>query len=163
MTSMPHHCTRRSAGAQFATAFCGAVVSASMLLTLAGPVAAQSVARGSQALSNASGLSAFGSGLVVQGSLQGVAAGGELVVESVQRSGEVAVVVLRGASEAAKVSVQFAAGAAVVASLTVGAKVQVVADATGWSLMQAGKLLSYIANEAGAAMVHQGKHGEVRR
>jgi hypothetical protein len=61
------------------------------------------------------------------------------------------------------VSIQFAASAVVMASLTVGTRILVVADATGWSLMQAGKLLSYIANEAGAAMVHQGKHGEVRR
>jgi hypothetical protein len=122
------------------------------------PASAQSVARNSQALSNAAGLSAYGSGLVLAGSVEGAAASGQLVVDSVTRTGEAVVIVLRGASDGAKVSLQFAADALAVTSLMVGASVVVVSEATGHALMYGGRLVAYLPNEMGRAMVYQARH-----
>lgn len=124
--------------------------------------AAQSVARGSQALSNASGLSALGSGLVVQGSLKGVQGSAQFIVESVERSGELVVIVLRGASEATRLSIQVAGSAVAATSLAVGATVIAIADATGWALRVADRVLAYVPNEYGASMVHQSRRSDSR-
>lgn len=118
---------------------------------------AQSVANYSNAMSNASGLSAHGSGLVVAGSMEAAAASGKLMVESIQQTAEGVVVILKASGQAAGVSVQISQQAVSAASLATGAMVEVISEAAGYALVSAGQMIAYIPNELGRTMVHQSK------
>lgn len=112
----------------------------------------------SQTLSNASGASLAGSGLVVAGTSQLIQGSAQLTITALQATGEFVVIVMRGASEATTVSVRASATAAGAASVAVGSTVQVVAESAGNSLYVAGKLIAFIPNEVGRALIHQSKH-----
>lgn len=115
----------------------------------------------SQTLSNASNASLIGSGFVVAGTSQLIQGGAQLTVTALEAAGESVVVVMRGVSEATTVSVKASANAVGAASVVVGSAVQVVAEATGNSLYVAGKLIAFIPNEIGRALIHQSKHAPV--
>lgn len=116
-----------------------------------------STANPSRSLSSASELSARGSGLIVQGSVDTLAAASELTVTSIATAADVSTIVLRDLSKAAEISVQVASEVAGAMSLAIGTAVQVVAEATGYSLVYAGKVLAFIPNEAGKAMLHHSR------
>ena len=113
--------------------------------------------QGSTDLSNASELVAEGSATVVVGSLSAVAASGTVVVASVEAAGDASVVVLAGASDAAQATVRLSGRAAREASLVAGASVSVVATSTGCLLIASGKVLAFIPNEIGKALLHHSR------
>ena len=113
--------------------------------------------RGSVDMSNASTLAAEGSAAVVYGSLSAVAASGLVVVESVEAAGDASVVVLAGASDAAHAAVRLSGRVANGASLAAGAAVNVVAMSSGYLLVAGGKVLAFIPNEVGKALIHHSR------
>ncbi|MDL2357277.1 MAG: hypothetical protein QFF03_18645 [Pseudomonadota bacterium] len=110
--------------------------------------------QGSTDLSGASELVAEGSATLVVGSLSALAASGTVVIESVEAAGDASVVVLAGASDAAQATLRLSGRAAREAALVAGASVSVVATSTGCLLVAAGKVLAFIPNEAGKALLH---------
>ena len=135
--------------------------SASFLATLIHGVAfAADPGQSSVAASEASGASvvAVGSAVVV-GSLATMALAGSAVVASVETVGDVSVVVLRGVSDASDVTLRIAGGVSVVA----GSIVEVVALGTGCALMTAGRMVAFIPNQIGRALVHQRPLAALRR
>lgn len=132
-----------------------------LLLCLACGMAPQASAHGdgSTALSNASGFLALGSASVVVGSLSLVAGSGAVVVETVQAVGGASMVVLRGASDGVSATVRFSGNVAGGASLVVGASVTLVAEATGYLLVSAGRVIAFIPNEIGRSLLHHSRVG----
>lgn len=110
-------------------------------------------------MSNASGLVAQGSATVVEGSLSVVAASGSIVVESVQMAGGASLVVLAGASDAARATLRLSGDVVVGASLVAGVSVALVAVSTGYVLVSAGKVIAFITNEVGHALLHHSRVG----
>ena len=111
-------------------------------------------ADGSQALSNGIGeLSA----VVVAGSVLTVYGAGSLVVESVQTVGDGVEVVLAGASEGSKATVQFSGKALEGVSMAAGTAVSVVAMSAGHALVVSGKVIAFLPNEIGKALLHHSR------
>jgi hypothetical protein len=108
-------------------------------------------------LSSASQLVAEGSATVVYGSLSAIAASGSAVVASVEVVADASIVVLAGALDAGKASVRLSGRAAQGASVAVGTAVDVVAMSTGYMLVAAGKVLAFVPNEAGKALLHHSR------
>ena len=107
--------------------------------------------------SNASEMSAFGSVIVVAGTMSLVAGSAVTVVESVEKVGESVVVVLKGAAEGSRVTLKMSGKAVTGASLVAGTAVSVVAMASGHALVVAGKVIAFIPNEAGKALLHHSR------
>ncbi len=107
-------------------------------------------------LSNASELVA--SGLAI-GSLSLLAGASEVVIVSAEKVGDGVILVLAGASEAARVTVNLSGKAVQGMALAVGTTVSVVAASTGYVLVCAGKVLAFVPNEAGKALLHHSKAG----
>jgi hypothetical protein len=128
-----------------------------LLACASGTRAAGAGQSGSTGLSNASALVAEGSATVVYGSLSAVAASGTMVVESVEAAGDASVVVLAGASAAANAALRLSGRAAREASLVAGASVNLVATSTGYLLVASGKVLAFIPNEIGKALMHHSR------
>jgi hypothetical protein len=128
-----------------------------LLLLFSACAAGAAEQQGSTGLSNASGLVAEGSATVAYGSLSAVAASGTAVVESVELAGDASVVVLAGASDAAQVAVRLSGRAAREASLAVGTSVNVMATSSGYLLVTAGKVLAFVPNEIGRALIHHSR------
>jgi len=84
--------------------------------------------------------------------------GSEFTVKAVQASGDGLVLVLQSASSAAETSARVSAEAVQAASVGVGTSVRVVAESTGYSLMAAGKLLAFVPNEIGRALLHHARY-----
>lgn len=112
---------------------------------------------GSAELSKASELVAEGSATVVVGSLMAVAASGTVVVESIEAAEDASVIVLAGASDAAQAAVRLSGRAARESGLAVGASVQVVATSSGYLLVGAGKVIAFVPNELGKALLHHSR------
>jgi len=131
----------------------------SLCLYLCLACGAASAEQGASALSNASGLIAEGSATVVYGSLSAVAASGTVVVESVQVAGDASIVVLAGASDATRATLRLSGNVLQGASVVAGASVAVVAVSTGYLLVSAGKVIAFIPNEIGSALLHHSRVG----
>jgi hypothetical protein len=116
--------------------------------------------QGSTDLSNASQLVTQGSATVVYGSLSALAASGTVLVESVEVAGDASVIVLAGASNAAQATIRLSGRAAREASLAAGASVNVMATSTGTLLVASGKVLAFIPNEIGKALIHHSRVSE---
>jgi len=118
---------------------------------LAVACASSQAADGSQALSkNAGGLSA----IVAAGSALTVFAAGSLVVESVEVIGDGVVVVLKAVGDGSKATVQFSGKALEGVSVVAGTAVSTVAMSAGHALVVSGKVIAFIPNEAGKALLH---------
>ncbi|MDB5911203.1 MAG: hypothetical protein JWP34_5320 [Massilia sp.] len=113
--------------------------------------------QGSTDLSNASELVAEGSATVVNGSLSAVAASGTVLVQSIEAAGDASMIVLAGASGAVQATIRLSGRAAREASLVAGASVNVVATSTGALLVASGKVLAFIPNEIGKALIHHSR------
>jgi hypothetical protein len=118
-----------------------------------------SAEQSASALSNASGLIAEGASTVVYGSLSAVAASGTVVVESVQVAGDASIVVLAGASDATRATLRLSGNVLQGASVVAGASVVVMAVSTGYVLVSAGKVIAFIPNEIGSALLHHSRVG----
>ena len=121
-----------------------------MLLSCLAGAAPAAEPRGSTDLSNASALVAYGS-------LSTLAASGTVVVDSIEAAGDASVVVLAGASNVGQAAVRLSGRAAREASLAVGASVNVVAISSGYLLVAAGKVLAFVPNEMGRALLHHSR------
>lgn len=117
----------------------------------------------SQAMSVGSFLSVIGSSFVVAGPVQLIHGSTQLTVTALESAGESVVVVMRGVSDVTTVSIKTSATAVGTASVVVGSAVQVVAESAGSALYVAGKLIAFIPNEIGRALIHQSRHEPVAR
>lgn len=109
------------------------------------------------ALSRASNALSQAASSVVEGSLTTVGASGMLVVTSVEVLAQGSVVVLKGVSDGISVTVQLSGQAIQGLGLASGAMVQASAVATGHILISAGKVIAFIPNELGKALIHHEK------
>jgi hypothetical protein len=132
------------------------VVTGTLILACATAAAAESTGRGSQGSETLSA----GSGMVVWGSASVLAASGMLVVAGLEAAGESAHLVLKGASEASEVSIRVSGELVAPASLAVGSVVVVTAEATGYALSAAGKLIAFVPNEVGRSLLYHARYGE---
>ena len=130
-----------------------------LILALAGALLTPNAfaAGPSESLSNASRSLSSASGLVVTGSVQTLAASGQLVVASLAVTGETALLVLRGASEAGSASIQVSAELAQALAIGVGTVVSVVTEAAGYALVSGGKMLAYLPNEDTRGLLYQSR------
>lgn len=119
-------------------------------LMLAATLAMSPAVRAHGASEASSALSLLPVAVVVAAPSAVLSGGAVLTVVAVQASADGTVWVLERASDGARLSLQLAAGS-VVAS---GAVVTVSALASGWLLSQAGRVLCFIPNEIGAALLH---------
>jgi hypothetical protein len=123
---------------------------------------AQAGEQGQSELSNASQIVAGGSALVVGGSLSVLAGAGVAIVGSVEVVGESVVVVLEGASEASRATIRLSGEVARGAALSAGMSIGVVAVTSGTMLVAAGKVICFIPNEVGKALIYHARHGGER-
>ena len=107
--------------------------------------------------SNASEMSAFGSIVVVAGTMSLLAGSGNAVVESVEKVGESTVVVIKGATDASRVTLRMSGKAVTGASMAAGTAVSVVTMASGYALVVAGAVIAFIPNEVGKALLHHSR------
>lgn len=105
------------------------------------------VSRASEALSVAGNT-------VVQGSLMGITASGSFVIESVKASTNGVVMVLHASADAASVTLQLSGEVVQHAALASGTLIEISAVSTGHLLISAGKIIAFIPNELGKALLH---------
>jgi hypothetical protein len=108
------------------------------------------VSRSSESISGAGSM-------VVQGSLLGVTGSAEFVVESSVVVASGVVIVMKGASDAASVTVQLSGEGLRQLGLVSGAILHATAVSTGHILISAGKVIAFIPNEIGKALLHHAR------
>ena len=137
-----------------------------LTLVLSAPI--QAFANASEVSSNASATLSMGSGSLVIGSLvigslvvssAGLlSAGGQFVVESVEKTADGAVFVLSNMSQdlskAGKISVRVSGNASGAASVIAGQSVQLVAESAGTLIMASGEIVAFIPNQIGQSLMH---------
>ncbi|WP_342117004.1 hypothetical protein [Pseudoduganella sp. OTU4001] len=121
---------------------------------LAFACATSQAADGSQASAN--GLSDF-TASVVAGSMVTVLVGGSLVVASVETIGDGVSVVLENAADGSKATVRLSGKALEGVSLAAGTAVSAVAMSAGHALVVSGKVIAFLPNEAGKALLHHSR------
>jgi len=84
-------------------------------------------------------------------------AGSQLVVKSVQVSGDAVVYVLERVADGAQASVRVSLGAASYSIRQVDTAVSVVVISTGVMLVATGEVLAFIPNEMGRALLHSAR------
>jgi hypothetical protein len=117
----------------------------------------------SRDLSNGASSVLAGSTFVVAGSIATVGAVGNFVVASITPVAEGSVVVLRAVGEGvgqavaggAELSVNIGRGAIIASGVVAGTTLTIVKEAAGWALTVNGKVLGYVVNEEGAALLRQ--------
>ena len=133
-------------------------ISATALLAFALAAAPAHADDGSNA-STASAMSAEGSGMVVDGSLMAIAGSGTVVVKSVEASAESVIFVVEGSAKGASATVRLMGRAAREASLAAGQVLQATTVSAGVLLIASGKVLAFIPNESGKALLHHSRVG----
>lgn len=108
------------------------------------------VSRSSESISGAGSM-------VVQGSLLCVTGSAEFVVESSVVVASGVVIVMKGASDAASVTVQLSGEGLRQLGLVSGAILHATAVSTGHILISAGKVIAFIPNEIGKALLHHAR------
>jgi hypothetical protein len=96
-------------------------------------------------------------GSLVLGSIAVVGVTGSVVVASVVAVGDGIEVVLEGAGQASRATVRLSGEAARGLSIGAGTVLQVVAMSAGHALVLSGKVLAFIPNEAGQALLHHAR------
>ncbi|MCD8548002.1 MAG: hypothetical protein LRY38_06170 [Aeromonadaceae bacterium] len=123
-------------------------------LTLAGvPLLAEA-----DSASQGSALSVEGSTIMVEGSATVFEGAKELVVDGVEASAEGTVILVKNSVTGATASVLAVGDVAGASALVAGSTVEVVAEGSGWALTQAGKLIAFVPNKVGEALLHHNKH-----
>ncbi|WP_051534552.1 hypothetical protein [Deefgea rivuli] len=82
---------------------------------------------------------------------------GLTVVGMSQMGGEVSAVTLEKASDGSRYMIKVSEVMLKEVGLTVGTSVKAVAESTGYALVASGKLLAFIPNEIGMALLHQSR------
>lgn len=121
-----------------------------MGLLLAAALATAGGVRAHGASEASSALSLLPVAVVVAAPAAVLSGGAVLTVVAVQASAEGTVWVLERASDGARLSLQLAGGAL----LASGTAVAVTAVASGWLLSQAGRVICFIPNQIGQALLH---------
>lgn len=103
---------------------------------------------------NANG-SEIASVVVVLGSIYLLDASGTVVVKSVEKLADGVQVVLAGLKDGSQATLHLSGKAAEGFSEGVGSSGKLVATATGHALMFAGKVVAFIPNQVGQALLHQ--------
>jgi len=98
------------------------------------------------------------SGIVVLGSIVAVGGGGAVIVESVKTVGDGIEVVLKSVANASTATVRLSGKGARGLAIGASTALDVVATSTGHMLVASGKVLAFIPNELGKALLH---HAEV--
>ena len=132
------------------------IVASSILLNAA------ALAQSEQA-SNGSMLSVTGSVTVIEGSVELLAAGPELLIESVQRSGELLVIVLKQSVESGRSSIKLSLKISGGVSLAAGQAVTVMSTAAGVLLSAAGAAIAWLPNELGQRLAYDETLTELQR
>lgn len=114
-------------------------------------------AQGADASAQASRNLGQASGVLVGGSLLAVAGAGSVVVASARVVGDGIELVLEGAAGASTATVRLSGAAARGLSVAAGATLEVAALSTGHMLVLSGKVLAFIPNEAGKALLHHAR------
>lgn len=112
------------------------------------------------ALSEGSALSVQGASVLVEGSIEVLAASSELTVLAVGTVTDGASVVLESAANAATVSVKVTPELAGYLSKAIGTTVEVVAESSGYALMHAGRMIAFIPNEVSQGLLHHAPHSQ---
>ncbi|WP_078031494.1 hypothetical protein [Massilia sp. KIM] len=94
---------------------------------------------------------------VVGGSVLVSAAGGSLVVESVNAVGDGIEVVVRNAADASRATLRLSGKAAGGISIAAGTVLEVLATSAGQLLVLSGKAIAFLPNEAGKALLHSAR------
>lgn len=109
------------------------------------------------ALSRASTAMSQAVGTVVEGSLTTVGASGMVLVTGVEVLAQGSVVVITGVSEGVSVTVQLSGQALQGLGIVSGTVLHASAVATGHLLISAGKVIAFIPNALGKALIHHEK------
>jgi hypothetical protein len=129
-------------------------------LTFSTPVLATGNA--SEASANASATLSMGAASIVVGSVSLLSAGGQFLVESVEKTADGFVYVLgnmsQDLSKAGKISVRVignaSGNASGAASVLAGQSVQVLTESAGTVIMVSGEIIAFIPNEIGQSLIH---------
>lgn len=105
---------------------------------------------GSEALS-------LGVGIVVIGSMSMLEGSGKIIVDTVSTAADGVTVVLKGSTQAVSTTIKLSSKAIEKTALVSGTAVEVSATTTGYLLVSAGKVLAFIPNEVGNALMHHNK------
>ena len=82
---------------------------------------------------------------------------GLTVVGISQTAGEAAVITLEKVGDGSRYTIRVSEAMLKEAGVAVGASVKTVAESTGYALVASGKLLAFIPNEIGMALLHQSR------
>lgn len=119
-------------------------------LTLAGvPLLAEADSAAQESV-----LSVKGSSTMVEGSATVFEGAKELVVEGVEASAEGTVILVKNSTTGAKASVLAVGDVAGASALMAGSTVEVAAEGSGWALTQTDKLIAFVPNQVGEALLH---------
>jgi hypothetical protein len=133
---------------------------AAACMSIVGSIAA--LAQDSTAESTtASQASLAASGMLVDGSIGIIRAGAHFTVAAVTRSANASVIVVRDVATGSEASIRVAGDVARAGSIAVGDTVSVVAEAVGASLIVGGKLVAFVPNEVGRALVYQARSTQI--
>lgn len=143
------------------------LLTATMLLVMS-PLAQAQNCGGSCNASNASAVMSEGLGLVVEGTLSVVAASGQVTIETVQKTDDAIILVVRGlvkagalsanaASEVSTASLKLSGKAIEKVAFAAGQTLEISAVTTGHFLVFSGKALAFIPNEVGQALLEHEK------
>lgn len=120
----------------------------------------------SDASVEASALSAASAGLtasvVVTGSIEVLALSGRAVVASVEAVEGGCVLVLHGASDAGSATIRIVGMSAEEAGRLVGGVVMISAATTGYVLRNAGRIIAFVPDTVGTALLHSARVADYR-
>ena len=100
-----------------------------------------------------------GSATIMQGSLEILAAGSELIVELVHASADGVVLVLRGASELARITLHVAGNSVAATVVAAGTVLVVSATAAGHILLAGAQVVAFVPSTVGRSLVHSSYYG----
>jgi hypothetical protein len=137
-----------------------ATVAAAACMSIVGSTAA--LAQDSTAESTtASQASLAASGMLIDGSIGIIRAGAHFTVAAVTPLANASVIVVRDVATGSEASIRVAGDVARAGSIAVGDTVSVVAEAVGASLIVGGKLVAFVPNEVGRALVYQARSTQI--
>ncbi len=97
------------------------------------------------------------SGVVVVGSLVPVVLAGSVVVVALEKTGEGVDLLLESAADGSRATVRLSGKAAEGLSVAAGTAVDVTATSTGHVLVAAGKVIAFVPNAAGKALLRSAR------
>ena len=126
-------------------------------MVIVGPVVGAHAADASEASGKASEMSvatlSMATGVLVAGTLSTVVLFGQALVSGIETVGESVVVTLKSSGNAAEATVRLSGNVAAEAGLAIGGTVMLSAVATGVVLRSAGRIICFIPNERGRALI----------